>query len=142
MLRLGWSGLADYGLQKWEGCTHARAPWKQRDGDPCSSQQVKAEGLPRADTMCMEHELASKAELEGNCDRRDADQQFCDGVEAQSLCRIKATDTSSQNASAPRADTQAGHKHREHDGDQGSGDAKTGHGEAAPNNFVGQGAKS
>ena len=87
-------------------------------------------------------QAVSENQFRRNDERGNADQEFREGIQAERRIfdlRAVATD---EGAGGPGASPESGHERGEDGGDQGGGDAELGHGQAEPDEFVEDAAKT
>ena len=122
-----------------DGRAHQGAPGDQGQRHPGSGGQVVRPGGRPAGVL---QQCATPAQFVRDDDGGDADQQLGEGVEAQRARLHPVAIAADEAATAPRAQSQSGHEHGEHDGDQGAGDTELSHRQAQPDDLVEKAAKA
>src|SRR5882724_9687243 len=127
---------------QWNGGSHARAPRDHGESQPCSGHQVISAGRNTILTRKLLKQTMAPKHLQRYEKSRSTNQELTQSIEAQ---RRKVTATfiaADQRAGSPRAQAQPGHEHREHDGNEWSGDAELRHRQAQPDQLVQNAAES
>jgi len=118
-LRCWPSSLPNDRHQQRECRSHAGAPRHKGDGNPDTHDDVIARGLPGSKATHVLEEQATELQLERNRQRRDSNQQFGNGIEAQGATAIGGQDPGGSILPHPRSQAQTGHKHRNDYGSKG-----------------------
>ena len=112
---------------------HAGAPWHQRQRNPDSCHQIKTRGRKTVRFQPLQ-QLPAPGQLKRNHQRRNADQQFGQGVETRK--RQPFFPLPYQMSGTPRAESKPQHENRENQRDQRGGDSVLRHGQPQPDHFV------